>query len=79
MRVGAVEEGALILAVVAAVAVVSVVHQSLLTPCTTSSAPPQVVTCDVEASFPTEVQEVADGDVAHCCCYTHKETCPSFS
>lgn len=76
VHLGAVEEGGLILA---AAAIVGAAHLGLLTPCRTSSVPPQVVTYDGEASCPKEVLEVvADGGVAHYCYYNHKETCPSF-
>ena len=61
-----------------AAAAVSVAHQCSLSPCKTSSVHLQVVACDGQASWPREAPVAADGDVAHCCCCNHKETCPSF-
>lgn len=60
----------------AAAAAENVAHQCSLTPCRTFSAPPQVVTCGGEASWPRVALGAAGGGAAHC--YNHKETCPSF-
>ena len=65
-------------AAAAAAAAGSVAHQCSLTPCRTSSAPPQVVACGEEVSWPTVAQGAAGGGAAHYCCCNHKETCPSF-
>lgn len=62
----------------AAAAAGSVAPQCSLTPCRTSSALPQVVTCGGEASWPRVAPGGAGGGAAHCCCCNHKETCPSF-